>query len=141
MRNSGCFFFLLLFCSTPVTAELYRCTGEHGEPSYRQRPCGASGIATVQEPARPGPAQGLRASERAWLKQRQRDGRRAKRSTKPSPASSEKAARLQTHRCRAKRRSLDEVRARLRRGYKPASGEKLRRRRKDYEDYLATFCS
>jgi hypothetical protein len=28
----------------------------------------------------------------------------------------------------------------LRRGYKPAEGERLRRRRDDYEEYLRAFC-
>ena len=133
----------LLLCAT-VESAIYRCEGEHGEPSFRQRPCGHD--STVAAPATrtaTGGVDGLRASEQAWLEQRER-ARRRPRGTERRPRSSQeaavRAARKQAHRCRKKGRALDEVKARLRRGYKPAQGEKLRRRRRAYEDYLATFC-
>ena len=145
MRRSGYRFIFLLSCSFPASAEIYRCQGEDGEPSFRQRPCGADAVLVVPAlPAAAGPAEGIRPSERAWLKQREREQRqsaRVKRPRRASTAAREKAAHTQAYKCRSKRRALDEVRHRLRRGYKPARGEKLRRRRAAYEDYLATFCS
>ena len=144
MRYPGYFFILLFFLSTQTHAGIYRCTGDHGEPSYSQQPCGSSGIRVLQGSGASGRTQGLRASERAWLEQRRREGRKAKKSARQravGAATKERADRRQAYRCRVKRRALDKVRAQLRRGYKPASGEKLRRRRSAYEDYLATFCS
>ncbi len=39
-----------------------------------------------------------------------------------------------------KQRQLDEVNRRLRAGYTPVQGERLRQRRRDYEAYLRRFC-
>jgi hypothetical protein len=43
-------------------------------------------------------------------------------------------------RCWKKQRQLDEVNRRLRAGYTPVQGERLRQRRRDYEAYLRRFC-
>lgn len=144
MRYPGFFFCLSFFLSTQAHAGFYRCTGDHGEPSYSQQPCGSSGIRVLQGSGATGRTQGLRASERAWLEQRRRKAGKAGKSASQRAAGTsvkEGSDRRQAYRCRVKRRALDKVRAQLRRGYKPASGEKLRRRRSAYEDYLATFCS
>jgi hypothetical protein len=58
-----------------------------------------------------------------------------------SAADERAAVQRQAYRCRHKRRALEAVRAKLRHGYKPASGERLRRSRRAHEDYLSTFCS
>ena len=145
MRVSRNIFFLFMIVSPLAEADIYRCTGEFGEPVYRQQPCGDDTAVIVPiRPASAGPVQGIRPSEQAWLEQRERASRRARKTKRPrrvSPAAEERAARKQAYRCRKKRRALDTVRAKLRRGYKPASGEKLRRRREAYEDYLETYCS
>lgn len=123
-------------------AEIFRCVGASGEPSYRQQPCdAATAIGSRSAPA-VGPAQGLRASERAWLDERHA---RRRQQTRPSNRSAARPAARhadrQAYRCRNKRRALDAVKAKLRRGYKPSQGDKLRRRRRAHEDYLSTFCS
>lgn len=144
MRLSKYLVCLTLLLGPAAGSAVYQCEGEHGEPSFSQRPCGDD--STVAAPPRQtatGEGVGIRASEQAWLEQRARDRRRHRGNTprpRTSPAAATRAAGRQAYRCRAKRRALDEVRARLRRGYKPAQGEKLRRRRRAYEDYLATFC-
>jgi hypothetical protein len=134
----------LLALACTAGAEVYRCAGEFGEPSFSQRPCrGGSTVVTGTGTAKVAPGPGLRPAERAWLAERERTQRRYtanKRRPRPDHATIKRKAKTQAHRCRSKRRSLDEVRARLRRGYKPAQGEKLRRRRRAHEDYLATFC-
>jgi hypothetical protein len=135
----------LLLSASTAGAEVYRCAGEFGEPFFSQRPCrGGAAVVIRTGPADVAPGPGLRPTERAWLAERERaQGRSsaAKRRVRQDHAAIERKAKKQAHRCRSKRRSLDEVRARLRRGYQPAQGEKLRRRRRAYEDYLATFCS
>ena len=144
MRIAGYFIWLPLVLGLSAEADVYRCRGDFGEPSFRQQPCGQNAAVMTRQAAGPaGRAGGLRPAERAWLEQRRRSATktRKKKRDRVSSDAAEKAVRTQAHRCRSKRRSLDEVRAKLRRGYKPASGEKLRRRRRAYEDYLATFCS
>jgi len=146
MRMPRIFFFLLLAFCFSAEADIYRCNGEFGEPYYAQQPCGDDAVVavSVKPSVASGPAQGIRPGERAWLEQRHRNrsgSRKTKRPSRVSSAASRKATRNQAYRCRKKRRALDAVRAKLRRGYKPASGEKLRRRRAAHEDYLATFCS
>ncbi len=137
----GLSLFVLAFSAC---AEVYRCAGEFGEASFSQLPCaGGSSVVIREGPMGSAPAAGLRAAEKAWLAERERTRRRGspdKRRARPDQAAIKRKAKTQAHRCRSKQRSLDEVRARLRRGYQPAQGEKLRRRRRAYEDYLATFC-
>ena len=140
-----CLSLSLLLSACTAGAEVYRCAGEFGEPFFSQRPClGGSTVVIRTGPADVAPGRGLRPAEKAWLAERERaQGRNsaAKRRVRQDQATIKRKAKRQAHRCRSKRRSLDEVRARLRRGYQPAQGEKLRRRRRAYEDYLATFCS
>ena len=129
-------------CSGAVSAaEIHRCTGPSGEPAFSHRPCAAATTLSIPPPVRPAqPARGLRASERAWLADRERRSTPEPRRTSGA-ASAEGREDRQAYRCREKRRALEGVRAKLRRGYKPSQGERLRRRRRAYEDYLATFCS
>jgi hypothetical protein len=137
---------LLLLCALASAgrgAEIYRCTGNDGEPLYTQIPCDASTRVARPPEAGLGPATGIRASERAWLEARERAGRRDAGPTRRSRASGATAPAgpaRHGYACREKQRALDAVQARLRRGYKPAQGERLRRRRASYEDYIAVFC-
>ena len=146
MRKPGYSIWLsMLLLGFSARADIYLCKGDLGEPSFRQQPCADRSTLAVRRPSSAGgPVPGLRPAERAWLDQRQREsdrGGKKRRQPRSRPAATKAAAQTQAYRCRSKRRSLDEVKAKLRRGYKPASGEKLRRRRGAYEDYLATFCS
>ena len=136
-------FLVCLALLSPVCAEVYRCVGDSGEPSFTHLPCAAGSTSIVPPAAAAGGAgSGLRPAEQAWLAERERKRRPARRPRpRADPATSRHKVRTQAYRCRSKRRLLDEVRARLRRGYRPAQGEKLRRRRRAYEDYLATYCS
>jgi len=123
-------------------ADVYRCTGDAGEPMFSHTPCGDAAETRVALPPAPASAaSGLRASESAWLRQRAvaRDKGRAspgRRTSKP-----QKRVEREGYRCRNTQRKLDRVRQRLRQGYKPSQGDTLRHRRRTYEDYLSTFCS
>lgn len=133
---------MLLLAASPAAATTYRCTGSAGEPVFQQWPCGSTGAAV----AAPGGTAGigLRPSERAWLRDREAKARvpgsPKVRDASPRASAAQKAA-AQAHRCRAKQRALDAVSDRLRRGYRPAQGDKLRQRRRAYQDYLDSFCS
>lgn len=133
---------LLLFCGLqacllPATAGIYRCDTPDGAV-FQDRPCGA-GTAVVLDDSNYSSGSGLRASERRWLKEQQ-----ARKSAKPKPKavsnrrSGERNA--QARRCWKKQTRLEAVKARLRHGYKASQGDRLRRQRRNYEDYLSRFC-
>ena len=131
---------LILLPVSARSVEVYRCVAADGSVSFQQNACPALG-----ERIETGEAQAawvaLRKEERHLYEQyRQRDRKRldaqheaerrsAKASTQASPAT-----------CYNKRHSLDKVAARLRSGYKPSQGERLRRRRDYLEGYLRRFC-
>ena len=124
---------------SPAIAEIFRCPGDAGEVLYTQHPCDA-GTRVIAAPGVSAKATGVRASETAWLKSRSK-GKSSGR-TKQSGTSDRKRQQQakQAYQCKRKRASLAAVNADLRRGYKAGQGEKLRRRRAAYEDYLTAFC-
>lgn len=145
MRKSGYLIYLVLLVpGLSVHADIYRCSGTSGEPSFSQLPCGVDSTVAARAVSRPAvPAEGVRPSERAWLRKRARVSRREgqpERQASNLPDAAKHRAVQQAFRCQKKRRALDSLQARMRRGYKPAQGEKLRRRRAGYEDYLAALC-
>jgi hypothetical protein len=127
--------FLCAFSSL-VSAQVYRCTDNLGAVSFQDAPCDSAQQTVLRQVESQAPATGLRAGEKAWLKRLQK---RPKPKRQKSTRSTSSAQR-QDRRCWKKRRQLDEVRARLRRGYKPAQGDALRRKRRAYEDYLFRYC-
>ncbi len=135
----------LLLVGLSARAEIYRCDGAFGEPSYSHRPCReGSHQAVPLGPIGNAEGAGLRASERAWLREREQQRAAPKKRTKRSAktqSETRQAEIQQAYRCRTKRRALDAVKRELRRGYKPAKGERLRERRRAYADYIAAFCS
>jgi hypothetical protein len=137
---------MLLLCAMATAghgAEIFRCTGPDGEPLYTQIPCDAP--TRIVRPLSEGPPAvgptGIRASERAWLESRERaeDRQPAPDRGKASTSGSGEPSR-DGYACRQKQRALDAVKSRLRRGYRPGQGERLRRQRAGYEDYIAVFC-
>lgn len=137
--------FWLSHCGPAAAGEIYRCVGEDGEPLFSQVACGSRATPMTPGSSRTGSAagSGLRSSERAWLEER---ASRRSSSRKRTPAASgapelqhQKAAR-QAYQCQRRRQALDAVKAELRRGYRPAKGERLRHRRRAHEDYIAAFC-
>lgn len=82
---------------------------------------------------------GIRAAEKAWLRSREAGRRRPVSSVKDRPAVARGAA--DARRCRKKRQQVEDINARLRRGYRPAQGERLRRKRRALEDDLRHYCT
>ena len=140
MRFSAFFCVVVVLWPALASATVYRCVGEAGEPEFRQQPCGTTAV--MRTVSGSSAAAGVRASERAWLEKRKR-AKTDKPRKRATGAAAERAdkARKQAYRCTQKRRALDAVNAELRRGYKSARGERLRRRRRAHRDYLDAFCS
>lgn len=119
-----------LLCAT-AQAQVYRCTVGQ-QTVYQDHPCGSANTAIATPQTTLG---GLRDTEKAWIKQNQQQ--RPARSHRP-------AKRDDTHTeskaCWKKHHQLKAVDAQLRQGYKPVQGEKLKRERAKYQDFLQRFC-
>lgn len=117
-----------------VHADVYRCDSPEGAV-FQDRPCG-SGATLVVLPRPAAAATGVRESERRWLKERRQRKSRPVRQVRVRTRDDEARKR----RCWNKRTRLETVKGRLRHGYKPSQGDRLRRQRRNYEDYLSRFC-
>lgn len=125
----------LLFCcllaAQPLSAEgvsLYRCE-INGVPEFRQTPCleGREGRVQVIEASG-----GMTPSEPA-LRLKQKPKKPARVSRKSAETSNDRG-------CWKKRRQLERVERKLRRGYKASEYQSLHDRQREYEDYLRRFC-
>jgi hypothetical protein len=129
----------LLAAGTAAAAEtrVNRCVGPDGAVEFRQGACPAAGEEIVIEDWRTGWVPPARAEpdERSGEAPSPASPARA-----PTAAGSEAAERRRKEQCWNRERQLDEVSAKLRRGYAPARGDDLRRKRRSLEDYLRQFC-
>ena len=127
---------LLMPAGTPA-GQIHRCPDADGGTVFQAVPC-SDGEAlelpplnTVGDPLRPG--------EKALLANYRRKAGKPQVRVR-STGSRRIGERRQAERCLKQRQQLATVRAKLRRGYRPAEGERLRRRRDDYTEYLRSFC-
>jgi len=130
---------LIFFAHTSVFAaeQVFRCVQADGKSSFQQTRCAGDGESFVVDTVQGGWTS-LRPGEKSLLKSyRERDARLRQRTRKPAS----KAKPAETTACWSKRKRLDAIQARLRRGYKPSQGEGLRRKRDQYTEYLGKFCS
>ncbi len=130
---------MLILCglctaSSVAPAAVYRCDGPAG-PAFQDMPCAAGPLPVVDGAVRSSTS-GLRESERRWL--RQRAGRKSR--SVETVRRHVRDDRAQQRRCWKRRVALEKVKARLRHGYRPSQGERLRRQRRNGEDYLSRFC-
>jgi len=132
---------LLLICTLllagPAGARVYQCTDTSGAVTFQDLPCGQDSVAVLKRT--PAASSGLRASEQRWLREREKRAPRKVRAA-PQRGNARSSAKKQEQRCWKKQQQLDEVRAKLRRGYKPSQGERLRRKRRSLDDYLSRYC-
>ncbi len=130
---------LLLLLGSVQAAQVYRCPQVDGSISFQQHACPTGG-----ERIETGEVQStwasLRRGEKSLYDQyRQRDKERlSRKQAAAKQVKANKQADIRT--CWKKQKQLDAVSAKLRAGYKPSQGPKLRRRRDNYEEYLRKFC-
>lgn len=111
---------------------VYRCVAAGGSIEFRQYPCHERDAAKriAIEDRRTG-----------WVPPKPPAGSSQAKDEHPTkPAMVERDPAL-ADRCWKKQRQLDDVNRRLRAGYTPDQGVRLRQRRGDYEAYLRRFCS
>jgi hypothetical protein len=115
-------------------ATIYRCDQGHGVPRFQQRPC--DGGEQVELAPLAGRWEPLREGERR-LWQQSRRSHQPRRKPKRSRHKKDHAS-AQT--CLRKRQRVEAISAHLRRGYTRAQGERLRRRRKELQEFMRLFC-
>ncbi|MCF7993121.1 MAG: DUF4124 domain-containing protein [Thiohalocapsa sp.] len=126
----------MLLLAAPAAAEskIYRCTGADGEIEFRQYAC--HGRDTSAEMDAHAPAVGWTPpAGDAWLKERLRDEPASKRRAPPKSTKDKYA-----DRCWAKHQQIERINKKLRAGYKPPEGNRLRSRRTEYEAYVKRYC-
>lgn len=133
----SCVLVSLLVLQGTARSAVYRCELADGSLVFQQSAC-YSGDEALDMPPLNTLGDGLRKSEQRWLKKRTAKPRRKFVQAPGTDSASEKLR--VAEKCLKKEQKLNQVQAKLRRGYKPAQGEKLRRRRDDYSEYLRAFC-
>lgn len=138
-RTTTAFAPLLLLVAAAAFSQttVHRCVTQDGRVEFRQTAC--AGGAEDQE---------VRIDDRktgwqpARIKIEKKTSGSVKSSARSSKTDKEKRAAhaRQEEKCWNKRQLLEEVNWKLKRGYKPATGVKLRRKRRVYEDYIGRFC-
>jgi len=124
------------FLVPAARASVYRCVGDDGHVSYQQIRCHSGVKPMILRDTRSG-GSSLRSGEKALLKRyRKKDAeRRRKPRVRPAKRVKESTA------CWSRRKQLETVRAKLRRGYTLQEGETLHRKRDNHTEYLKLFCS
>ena len=138
---------LLLFLGMSVplamsaAEQVFRCVEPDGHVSFQFGECSGSGQSITVYPAVESGWTSLRPAEKQLLKTyRARDLARNKRRKQAASRQTEKKD-AESPACWKKRKSLEKVAAKLRRGYKASEGEGLRRKRDNYQEYIKKFCS
>jgi hypothetical protein len=116
---------------------VFRCTSPDGAVELSQRPCANDAFEEqlLIEDRRTGWDPSLTGSSGETGSK----GKRRKSKSKSKEKGSARRVRREEQ-CWKKEQLLDEVSWKLRRGYKPAQGIKLRHKRQAYEDYIRRFC-
>ncbi|MFQ5644911.1 MAG: hypothetical protein ACE5FQ_14625 [Thiogranum sp.] len=140
MRIFACLAVIVVFSVMPFPAsqarvDVYRCVLDSGHISYQQIPCSSESKPMNLKDRRSGWSS-LRPGERALLKSyREKEATRRRK-----PAGLQKLPVEDSKACWNKRKQLEAIRSKLRRGYQLNEADELHRKRGNYEDYLRQFC-
>jgi hypothetical protein len=131
--------FLVTGAAGAQDTTVYRCTGENGSVELSQFPCPAGMeneeiTVTDRETGWVPPSPGSSTNEK-------RSARSKRSGSGQTQAQKAAVDARRADKCWDKRRLLDEVNWKLRHGYRPVEGIKLRRKRQSYEDYLDRYCT
>lgn len=137
MRACFCCLIGALCSAGPLPAavagdQIYRCREADGSVLFSDRAC-APGQTGIDAPYAPAP--GTRSLDTRGLGEDRPAPVHRRAATGQADSGPQRA-----YECSKRERRLEEVNAKLRRGYTASEGERLRRRRADLEDYIQTFC-
>lgn len=127
---------LLLAPWVEATAQstVYRCTAPDGRIEFRQRPC--QGHDQAQELQ-------IQDNRTGWVPPEPTpDAAAGRKAPTPNRRSTAATANKDKYadRCWNKRQQIERTNAELRAGYSPERGERLKRRRREYEAFLNRYC-
>ncbi len=123
------------FQSAQAGVKMYRCQGEDGHIAFRQFACtSGSGERIVVE----SPKIGFKKPKAPKTNPVKREGERSAVTESPKAQALNSDARQR--RCWTARKKQERLQRQLRKGYRPAEGERLRSRRNEQDDYLRRFC-
>jgi len=131
-------YLLLCLLTEQVSAQIYRCIGQNSEVLFQAARCSSGKQSSLSVKSTYQPSSGLRPSETRWLELRKKQRRKIKKPHKPRLKKTD--FKKQDEKCWKKQQQLDRVKMKLRQGYKPVQGDRLRKKRRSYEDYLSRFC-
>lgn len=120
----------IVFLAHNAHAQIYRCFVDK-QTVYQDHPCGSVNTAIVKPSHQ---ANGLRDSEKNWIKQNKR------KAPAPNNKPTKRTEYVETKACWKKRQQLKAVKRQLKQGYKASEGDKLKRERAKYQDFLKRFC-
>ncbi len=124
---------LILAATTPTPGQstVYRCTAPDGSVEFREHPCRA------QDTER---ALAIPDSRTGWVPPQPEPPVKQRPAAKSKRRSTTNDGDRYADRCWKKRQQIESINNELRAGYAPARGERLKRRRREYEAYLNRYC-
>ncbi len=129
---------LFLSFTHASASKVYRCPQADGGVLFQQTACSQGEVLRIESPAVGW--SGLRPAEKAQLQKDRPPTADKARSAAARGSQTDWQGRGESKACWGRRQRLEKARAKLRRGYAPAEGERLRRQRDEHEDYLRRFC-
>lgn len=128
---------LITPCSfSHARTKVYRCELDNGQLGFQQFPCGDKGTA-VELKIRKSGWSALRDGEKSMLdgyEKRESSSRRRRDREVKTPV-------IDASTCQNRRKQLDAIRLKLRRGYKLLESDGLHRKRDKHADFLRQYCS
>lgn len=119
--------------AAPAAAQssVYRCTAADGSIELRQHPCEGGDLSQRLH---------IEDNRTGWVPPRPDSTPKPKTQKARKGAKSTSPRKQYVERCWKKRQQIARINNELRAGYKPARGERLKRRRRELEAYVNEFC-
>jgi hypothetical protein len=119
--------------TTPALAQttVFRCTAPDGSIEFREHPCQGGVQQRELE---------IRDNRTGWVPPEPAPREQPKTQRKPKQRSAKPETDKYADRCWQKRQQIERIDNELRAGYKPARGERLKDRRREYEAFLNRYC-
>ncbi|MES9878643.1 MAG: DUF4124 domain-containing protein [Candidatus Sedimenticola sp. PURPLELP] len=124
-----------VFPRSAVADEIYRCEGEGGRAEFQQVPCADKSIKPLE--LSPQVVDWVAAPR---LKSGSAGGSKAKKSTRSRGSAAARKRTATAEKCWRNEQKLERIQWKLRKGYRPAEGERLKQRRRELEAYGKRFC-
>jgi len=117
--------------------KMYRCQGEDGQIAFRQFACASSSGDRIEVES---PKIGFKKPRTPKTNRVKGEEEQGAMSESRTTQALNRDADARQRRCWKARKMQDRLQRQLRKGYRPAEGERLRSRRNEQDEYLRHFC-